>query len=70
MSLLENRGALTKAFKDLGNRWTEVRSSWQDVQADNFEKLYLWPLESEVRKAMAAMDHMNVVLNKIERECA
>ena len=70
MSLLENRGAQTKAFKDLGNRWVDVKSSWQHTQADNFEKLYLLPLEAELRKALAAMDHMNIVLNKIERECA
>ena len=69
MSLAEGRGALTKSFKDLSNRWMEVRTSWNDSQADYFEKQYLYLLETEVRKALAAMDHMNVVLQKIVKDC-
>lgn len=69
MSLLESRGALSKSFKDLSNRWAEIRSCWQDAQADVFEREYLFLIESEVRRASAAMDHLNVVLVKIIKEC-
>lgn len=69
MSLLESRGQLSKAMKDLVTRWAEVRSNWMDAQADNFEKTYLVQIESETRKALAAMDHMNVVLQKVEKDC-
>ena len=69
MSLAESRGQLGKAIKDMNNRWLEVRSSWQDAQADHFERQYLFVLEADLRRALAAMDHMNVVLTKIEKDC-
>jgi hypothetical protein len=67
--MVECRGQLTKAFRDLMNRWIQVRGSWDDARAQNFEQQYLLPLEIEVRKAVAAMDHMNVALQKITRDC-
>ena len=69
MSLVESRGQLTKVFRDLMNRWMMVRSDWNDPRAQYFEEQYLLPLEIEVRKAVAAMDHMNIVLNKITQDC-
>lgn len=69
MSLVEARGQLTKAFRDLTNRWMQVRGDWNDARAQYFEEQYLRPLEIEIRKATAAMDHMNVVLNKITQDC-
>lgn len=69
MSLAETRGQLTKGFRDLWNRWETVKGSWADVQADHFEKQYLLEIESQVRKALAAIDHMNIVMQKTEKDC-
>ena len=69
MSLVESRGQLTKLHRDLLNRWMMVRSEWNDARAEYFEQQYLRPLEIEVRKAIAAMDQMNIILNKIVQDC-
>lgn len=69
MSLVESRGQLTKVHRDLMNRWMMIRTDWNDARAAYFEQQYLWPLEIEVRKAIAAMDHMSIVLNKITQDC-
>jgi hypothetical protein len=69
MSLAESRGALTKASKDLANRWMQAKSNWRDGRAEYFEKEYLFMIEQEVRKALATIDHMNTVLLKIVKDC-
>jgi hypothetical protein len=69
MSLIESRGQLTKMHRDLMNRWMMVRSEWNDNRAQYFEDQYLRTLEIEIRKTVAAMDQMNVVLNKIVQDC-
>ena len=69
MSLVESRGALSKGFRDLSNRWAEVHSVWHDTQSETFEREYLLTIETEVRKATAALDHMNAVLHKIVTDC-
>ncbi len=69
MSLAESRGQITKAFRDLMNRWEQVRSSWNDAQAEEFQQQYLLEFEVQIRKAVSSMDHMNVVLHKITKDC-
>jgi len=69
MGLHEARGMLAKGMKDLGNRWRETRISWDDAQAEQFEKRYMEMVESDMRMAMTAMDHLAVVLAQIERDC-
>jgi len=69
MSLVESRGQISKAMRDLESRWGHVRESWDDAQADAFEQQYMLEFQVLVRKTVAAMDHMNVVLNKIVKDC-
>jgi len=69
MSLVESKSALSKAGRDLISRWADARANWSDAQADAFEKKYLLPLEDCLRSALSAIDQLNVVLQKIERDC-
>ena len=69
MSLAESRGQLSKAHRDLKGHWDSVKSSWGDAQAENLEKLYLLEIESQVRRTLTAMEHMNIVLQKTEKDC-
>lgn len=69
MSLAESRGALTKGLREFLNRWMEAKAVWQDSQAENFERQYVLMIENEVRKATASMDHVNIALMQIVKNC-
>ncbi len=69
MSLMESKGALAKATKDLLARWRDVTGFWSDAQSQEFEKVYLFQIEQDVRSALGALDRMNQVLQKIESDC-
>lgn len=69
MSLMDAKGTLSRATKDLLARWQEVREQWSDAQAAQFEKEYLQPLEQDVRNALTAMDQMNSVMSSLEKDC-
>ena len=69
MSLMESRGELSKAAKELLARWSEVQAGWSDAQSREFEKVYITPIEQDVHSALGALDHMNLVLMKVESDC-
>lgn len=69
MSLAESRGQITKAYRELWTRWERAHAEWNDAQADQFEKQYLLHFEAQVRKALATLDHMNIVLQKTVKDC-
>lgn len=69
MSLVECRGQITKSMRELMTRWESVQGEWKDTQAENFHRQYLLEFENLVRKAVSAMDHMNVVINKTVKDC-
>lgn len=69
MGLYEGRGTLAKALKTLETRWAETVAEWDDVRAREFEARYLAPLRSELINAVSAMDHMAVLMSKIQKEC-
>ena len=69
MSLLDSKGAISRAAKDLLARWSDVKVVWSDVQSQEFEKTYLSQLEQDVKSALGALDQMSQVLQKIEHDC-
>jgi hypothetical protein len=69
MSLMDSKGTLSRAAKDLFARWQEVKGVWDDVQSAEFEKTYIALIDQDVRSALGALDHMNQVLTKIESDC-
>ena len=69
MSLMESKGALSKAAKELFARWSDVKDVWSDAQSHEFEKGYITLIEQDVRSALGAMDRMSQVLQKIENDC-
>lgn len=69
MSITENRGQISKAFRDLWGRWEQAKSEWNDAQAEYFEKQHLVAIEAQVRKALSAMDHLNIVLQRTVKDC-
>jgi uncharacterized protein YukE len=69
MGVHEARGTLAKAFKELMNRWADVRANWDDAQAEAFEETYLRNLEADLRTAGGAMDQIGQVLHQVRRDC-
>ncbi len=69
MSLMESKGALSKATKELIARWMDVKGIWSDAQSAEFEKTYISLIEQDVRSALTAMDRMDQVLGKLESDC-
>ena len=69
MSLMDSKGMLSKATKDLFARWQDVQGVWSDTQSQEFGKLFLAQIEQDVRAALGAMDHMNQVIVKIHNDC-
>jgi hypothetical protein len=69
MSLMDSKGALSRAVKDLLFRWEQVKEVWSDDQSAAFERTFLVLIEQDVRAAMGALDQMNQVLQKIESDC-
>ena len=70
MGVYEGRGQLSRALKDLKQRWLETKSSWDDSQADHFEEKYVDPLEQDLRSALSAMDTMAVLLSQARHDCS
>jgi hypothetical protein len=69
MSAADGRIGLSRAAKDLFARWGELQTVWCDAQSQEFQKTYLDPLEHDVRSALAALDHLNLVLQNLEHDC-
>jgi hypothetical protein len=70
MGVQEGHGVLTKAMHDLLAQWQELRTTWDDAVAREFEEKYLVPLQKDLRTAAGAMDQMAVLMHKIHNDCA
>lgn len=68
MGVYEGRGQLGKNLKDLMHKWAEVKGSWEDAQSKQFEEKFLEPLQQDLKNAMAAMDHIAVVIQQVKRD--
>jgi hypothetical protein len=69
MSVMDSKGGLSKAAKELYARWNEAKDIWSDAQSREFEKTFLAPLEQDLRSALGALDHLNLVLQTIHNDC-
>ena len=69
MGVYEGRGQLSRAIKDLRNRWIEARAQWDDANAERFEEKYVVPLEQDLQQAVSAMDQMAVLIAQAKHDC-
>ena len=69
MSLPSTRTKLQKTTSDLLIRWDRSREHWNDPVSQRLEVEYLHPLERAVINACEAMDAMNEVLTRVQRDC-
>ena len=69
MGVHEGRGQLSKLMRDLSLHWHETKMNWQDARSREFEQRFLEPLEADLKTAVAAMDQMSGLLNRLYTEC-
>ncbi len=69
MSVIDSKGGLSTAAKELFARWNDVRDIWTDAQSRDFEKTFLEPIEQDVRSALSALDHLNLFLQTVHSDC-
>jgi hypothetical protein len=69
MSLMDSKGMLSGATKDLLARWNDVKTVWSDAQSQAYEETYIFKIEQDVRSALGALDNMSQVLQRIQSDC-
>lgn len=69
MSASASRGLLTMATRNLQAQWGELRGSWRDQKAAEFEQQYLAELSNTVNGALRALEDLDKVLHKIHADC-
>ena len=65
----EAEASLAAALQNLTVAWQEVRDSWRDAKALEFEERYLKELPSRATQAAAVMAEIDKVLKKARNEC-
>ena len=69
MSLPSTRSKLQKETRDLIARWDRTAEEWNDPVSRRLQVEYLDQLERAVTRASEAMDAMNEVICRAQREC-
>ena len=69
MSLGASKAVLAEANRELFARWEEVRQTWRDAKAADFEKEYLSGLPQAVATATRVIEELDLMLSKIHADC-
>lgn len=69
MSLQDSQARLDRALKELQFRWDQLESVWQDANRRHLDKTYMQPLAKKCRKACAALEYMDLQMQRARREC-
>ncbi|MFD0892685.1 hypothetical protein KBB96_14775 [Luteolibacter ambystomatis] len=69
MSVSNSKGLLTGATSQLQAQWLEVRASWRDRKAQEFEQDYLSDLESSVRATVKVIEDIERLLQQVHADC-
>ncbi len=69
MSVVEGRAKLIQVGKKLMTDWQQVKEAWRDENCRQFEKKYIAQLETDIRAAAQAMEHIAAMLGSARRDC-
>lgn len=61
---------LETAIEALSRARAEAAAQWDDPMSRSFEKEFLTPLESKIKRALDAIHHLTETISKAERECS
>jgi hypothetical protein len=60
---------LEMAIEAINRAWADDAAQWDDPMSRAFEKEFLAPLESKVKRALDAIHHLTETIANAEREC-
>lgn len=63
-------GKVSRAWADLKERLTDVKTEWNDATMRQFEEAYLRELPSRMQLLITAIDRLSDVIVQAERDCA
>lgn len=69
MSLGASKSLLNEANRELFQRWDELRATWRDGKAADFEKEFLAGLPQAVATATRVIEELDLVLSKLHADC-
>jgi hypothetical protein len=69
MSLSSGRYQLSFAFKNMQEQWEETQQRWRDQVRKDFAEQHWLPLATRVPEVLAAMDALEQVLARMQRDC-
>ena len=67
MSASQNR--LVGLTKELAAEWANTKQSWRDAKSREFEHRFLGELFTGVNQAVANIESLERILNKIRADC-
>jgi hypothetical protein len=70
MSLNTGWSELNSALKNMRQLWEEIQGSWNDPVSRDFDANHWQPLERHVIAALRAMDRLDPILARAQRDCS
>jgi hypothetical protein len=67
--LYSGTALIRTGLQQIQESWQESRDEWDDEVSRRFGEQYLEPLVPEVKLALNAIAHMQLLLDEIHRDC-
>jgi hypothetical protein len=69
MNLNGSKSRIAGLAKELAIRWDNTSTYWRDPRAAEFERRYLTELSPRVNQAVAAIEKLDEIFQRIKKEC-
>jgi len=63
------RSRLAAVTRELSDHWLETKNYWRDAKSAEFERRYLQELLVRVDRAVAVIEKLDAVLEKVRKDC-
>ena len=67
--MIGSKNSLMGLTKELRAEWDQTRQSWNDAKSLEFEQRFLNDLLAGVNQAIANIDTLERVINKVRNDC-
>ncbi len=65
-----SKANLHDAYKQLRQRFSVIKQTWEDEAARRFEREVIDPIESKVLTAIKGMEHVAELMAQVRRDCS